>query len=337
MVLCGPGRAFAQSEVVEYYALDAIGSVRVVFDVNGNVIGRMDYDPFGAPLASGTGLPSRAYAGLFRDGEAGLDFAQARSYQSRTGRFSTVDTVAVVRSSQRWNRYAYSLNSPVSYTDSSGLLAQGPSSLPSSFCGAEHSFDGCSGDDYFWGSTDAAGFGFGGGIAEARLRGYVPGMPTEIWDGLNSLNSALDSEFAQAQAARREGAREPRPVIYTEISDFRIEDENGKTIELTDGKAKDPFVQLAQDISNRAGAWTQPQIYGEILIISAVGGTAGRFLFKEWYYNPNVNGFERAWSKDFRTGWHRLPTEPGRWWSGRNLPHYHRRPGIGRHRPYEGW
>jgi hypothetical protein len=99
MVLCGPGRAFAQSEVVEYYALDAIGSVRVVFDVSGNVIGRMDYDPFGAPLSSGTGLPSRAYAGLFR--EAGLDFAQARSYQSRTGRFSTVDPSTPGCSSRR--------------------------------------------------------------------------------------------------------------------------------------------------------------------------------------------------------------------------------------------
>jgi RHS repeat-associated protein len=121
----GPRRAFAQGEVVEYYALDAIGSVRVVFDVNGNVIGRMDYDPFGAPLASGTGLPSRAYAGLFRDGEAGLDFAQARSYQSRTGRFTTVDPVyAGLFEPQAWNRYAYALNSPVTHVDPSGLEAK---------------------------------------------------------------------------------------------------------------------------------------------------------------------------------------------------------------------
>lgn len=24
-------------------------------------------------------------------------------------------------------------------------------------------------------------------------------------------------------------------------------------------------------------------------------------------------------------------------WDGRNLPHHHRRPGSGRHRPWEGW
>jgi RHS repeat-associated protein len=99
--------------------------VRVVFDVNGNVIGRMDYDPFGAPLSSGNGLPSRGYAGLFRDGEAGLDFAQARSYQVRTGRFSTIDPIyAGLFEPQAWNRYAYALNAPISYTDASGLLAE---------------------------------------------------------------------------------------------------------------------------------------------------------------------------------------------------------------------
>jgi RHS repeat-associated protein len=124
-MLCAPGFASAQTETVEYYALDAIGSVRVVFDVSGNVIGRMDYDPFGAPLSSGTGLPSRAYAGLFRDGEAGLDFAQARSYQARTGRFSTVDPIyAGLFEPQAWNRYAYALNAPIAYADASGLLAE---------------------------------------------------------------------------------------------------------------------------------------------------------------------------------------------------------------------
>jgi RHS repeat-associated protein len=125
MMFCGPGFASAQTETVEYYALDAIGSVRVVFDVNGNVIGRMDYDPFGAPLASGTGLPSRAYAGLFRDGEAGLDFAQARSYQVRTGRFSTVDLIyAGLFEPQAWNRYAYALNRPMTHVDPGGLNAK---------------------------------------------------------------------------------------------------------------------------------------------------------------------------------------------------------------------
>ena len=41
----------AHTEQIEYYALDAIGSVRVVFDASGAVIGRMDYAPFGEELS----------------------------------------------------------------------------------------------------------------------------------------------------------------------------------------------------------------------------------------------------------------------------------------------
>jgi len=67
----------------------------------------------------------------------------------------------------------------------------------------------------------------------------------------------------------------------------------------------------------------------ECYIIPALRGASG------WRWMPNARGFEKAWSKDFRTGWHRLP--PGNYpGAGRNLPHYHRRPGIGKHRPWQG-
>lgn len=122
-----PASAWAQvpPEVIEYYAFDAIGSVRVVFDVNGAIVGRMDYTPFGQELTGGTGLPQQRFAGLFRDGEAGLDHAQARSYQVRTGRFSTVDPLfAGLFEPQAWNRYSYAVNSPTVFTDGSGLNAE---------------------------------------------------------------------------------------------------------------------------------------------------------------------------------------------------------------------
>jgi hypothetical protein len=37
-LLVGAGPAAAQVEVVEYYATDAVGSVRVVFNANGQVV-----------------------------------------------------------------------------------------------------------------------------------------------------------------------------------------------------------------------------------------------------------------------------------------------------------
>ena len=103
-----------QAQTIEYYGLDAIGSVRVVFDANGNVLSRADYAPFGEPLFPATGKQQQVYAGLFAEGEAGFDYAEARMYQQRTGRFNTVDPVyAGLFQPQAWNRYAYALNAPL--------------------------------------------------------------------------------------------------------------------------------------------------------------------------------------------------------------------------------
>jgi hypothetical protein len=57
-VLALPSVAFAQSENVEYYGLDALGSVRVIFDQQGNVVDRMDYDPFGENLRAAIKFPT---------------------------------------------------------------------------------------------------------------------------------------------------------------------------------------------------------------------------------------------------------------------------------------
>jgi RHS repeat-associated protein len=119
-------RAHAQAgQEVEYYALDAVGSVRVVFDANGVVKGRMDYAPFGEELYSGLFMPSERFAQLTRDGEAGLDYAQARMYQPRTGRFNAVDSVYVgLFDPQAWNRYSYAFSKPLNLTDPSGLCPE---------------------------------------------------------------------------------------------------------------------------------------------------------------------------------------------------------------------
>jgi len=39
-----------QAETVEYYGSDVIGSIRIVFDAYGNLIGRQDFTPFGVPV-----------------------------------------------------------------------------------------------------------------------------------------------------------------------------------------------------------------------------------------------------------------------------------------------
>jgi RHS repeat-associated protein len=94
--------------------------------------------PFGEEIASGTGGRNSAqgyggqdsirqkFTAYERDTESGLDFAQARYYSSAHGRFTSTDPLASSASAgdpQSWNRYAYSYNNPLRYTDPSGMVA----------------------------------------------------------------------------------------------------------------------------------------------------------------------------------------------------------------------
>lgn len=115
------------NEEIEYYAYDAIGSVRMVFDAAGTVVGQATYNPFGTEIAGTSGMPAPRFTGQVRDHEAGLDYFNARSYMYRAGRFSTPDPLSgKIGSPQSWNRYAYSLNNGLSFTDPSGLQAAAP-------------------------------------------------------------------------------------------------------------------------------------------------------------------------------------------------------------------
>ncbi|MBK7708299.1 MAG: hypothetical protein IPJ30_21730 [Acidobacteria bacterium] len=59
-----------------------------------------------------------------KDDETGLDFAEARMYENRHGRFTAVDPLLASGKSanpQIFNRYTYVMNSPLVNTDPTGL------------------------------------------------------------------------------------------------------------------------------------------------------------------------------------------------------------------------
>lgn len=119
-LLALPSAVQAQ-EVIEYYGTDALGSIRVVFDATGNVVSRADYLPFGEEMFAPGPMPTEHFTGQARDGEAGLDYFNARMYQPRSGRFNTVDPLYEgLFDPQRWNRYAYARNSPTGMIDPTG-------------------------------------------------------------------------------------------------------------------------------------------------------------------------------------------------------------------------
>jgi RHS repeat-associated protein len=132
-VLGVPAPASAQSETIEYYGLDALGSVRVIFDQQGNVVDRMDYDPFGANLRAAIKFPSEQFAQLAREGESEQDYAETRHYLPLAGRLNRTDSVfAGLFKPQQWNRYAYALNAPLNYIDPDGrnpILGVGTTTL----------------------------------------------------------------------------------------------------------------------------------------------------------------------------------------------------------------
>lgn len=122
---------------VNYLTEDHLGSPRITTDQNGAVVSRKDFAAFGDETITSqrnTGIgynpPSvrQDYTGYEKDSESGLEYAQARYYNSQHGRFTSVDPLtasASIRNPQTFNRYSYALNSPYKFTDPLGLIVYG--------------------------------------------------------------------------------------------------------------------------------------------------------------------------------------------------------------------
>ena len=113
-----------QGPSIRYFHKNRVGSLSLVTDQNGMAISRTVYDPFGAiDISHSTGLPEQFdFAGKEWNQQTGLYYFNARYYDPFTARFITPDTEAGSESghADAYNRYAYSLNNPITYTDPSG-------------------------------------------------------------------------------------------------------------------------------------------------------------------------------------------------------------------------
>lgn len=119
-----PAAAQGPQGTIEYYHVDAIGSVRAVTNQQGAVVRRHNYLAFGEEYLSDQGADSRRFTGKERDAETGLDYFGARYYSQRLGRWGSVDPSLNIGKSlvdpQLWNRYAYVTNNPLRYIDPDG-------------------------------------------------------------------------------------------------------------------------------------------------------------------------------------------------------------------------
>jgi len=126
-----------------YLTADHLGSTRLVTKQDGSMASRYDYAPFGEDLGQGvsgrtdvqgyrpvlsngtaSGEPWQRFTGKERDAETGLDYFGARYFSGAQGRFTNPDPLlgsANPLNPQSWNRYTYTLNNPLRYTDPFGL------------------------------------------------------------------------------------------------------------------------------------------------------------------------------------------------------------------------
>ncbi len=104
---------------VENYHVDHLGSTRLKTNSNGGVIYESNYEPNG-PGYGESGSEEFKYTGKHED-PSGLYYFGARYYNPEIGRFITEDPVlGSLEDPQGLNRYVYSRNNPLKYTDPDG-------------------------------------------------------------------------------------------------------------------------------------------------------------------------------------------------------------------------
>lgn len=119
-----PLEQIAADGSVAWFHQDQLGSTRMLSDAAGAELARYRYSPFGALLdEQATQQPATPllFAGQYRDGESGLYYLRARSYDPSTGQFLSRDPLAGTTR----RPYAYANGDPLNRVDPTGL-ADGP-------------------------------------------------------------------------------------------------------------------------------------------------------------------------------------------------------------------
>ena len=112
--------AMIQSSGTQYYLHDLL-SPRVTTDSSGNVLGQQGHFPYGEKWYTANTTTKWFFTTYERDSESGNDYAVAREYINRLGRFDARDPRSgSTGDPQSLNRYSYARNDPENMMDPSG-------------------------------------------------------------------------------------------------------------------------------------------------------------------------------------------------------------------------
>lgn len=108
-----------------YYHADHLGSSSVITDISGYTVQEIYYYPYGQTRLNNHNPMlvdvSHKFTGQEEDIETGLYYYGARYYDPAIGRFITADSIVPnFADPQSLNRYSYTLNNPIIYTDPNG-------------------------------------------------------------------------------------------------------------------------------------------------------------------------------------------------------------------------
>jgi RHS repeat-associated protein len=188
---------YAGSAISTYRLPDWLGSLRAGSNPNRTYSWGIAFAPFGEQYAI-SGSPALSFTG--EDGTADTvsdeyDFL-ARKQNPVQGRWISPDPAGVEAvnptNPQSWNRYAYVQNSPLTFTDRSGLILdpQTPSCTESASCDGGYSEDplSCNPSDIFCAPDPARGFF---PIPNGPPQRSIPAL--NIFTGENSVNIQIGS------------------------------------------------------------------------------------------------------------------------------------------------
>ncbi|MET7601240.1 RHS repeat-associated core domain-containing protein [Streptomyces avermitilis] len=118
--------AMREADGVHFLAADHQGTAELSIDAKTGATTRRRTDPFGntrdeSSSSGSSWVNDKGFVGGTVQKSTGLTTLGAREYDSDTGRFISADPIVDYNDPQQINGYAYANNSPVSFSDASGL------------------------------------------------------------------------------------------------------------------------------------------------------------------------------------------------------------------------
>jgi RHS repeat-associated protein len=180
------------------------GSAELAVDGTTGAVTRRRFSPFGQPRGASPGWPGqRGFVGGTTDPTTGLTHLGAREYDPGIGRFLSVDPLLSDGDPQQAQGYAYANNSPVTFSDPTGLE-------PCSWCSTGQEEADTAKRRAAGGSSGGTGSGGGGGGGGTSRGGGGGGGGDRSWSDQPTSSSSSGEAAAAAKLAALVAARAAR-------------------------------------------------------------------------------------------------------------------------------